>query len=229
MQQILLFILLGLGSGALIAGIALAVVLTYRGSGSINLSTGAIAMLGGYAFWALNAGKLATLPTAVALPLSLLFVLAVGAITEFAVYRPLRNSSPLAKLVSSLGVLLIAQSAMILAFGVTPQPEPGILQPASHIFGAVVPVNRFILTGLVIAAAAGLGRAVQVDPLRARHPGGVGERGRGDASPVAEHHLRHGAVHHHAGQRVGHAERGEQDVRHPRSGPCRSSRHWPPR
>jgi len=156
-QQILLFILLGLGSGALIAGIALAVVLTYRGSGIINLSTGAIAMLGGYAFWALNAGKLATLPTAVALPLSLLFVLAVGAITEFAVYRPLRNSSPLAKLVSSLGVLLIAQSAMILAFGVTPQPEPGIL-PASvvHIFGAVVPVNRFILTGLVIVAAAGL-------------------------------------------------------------------------
>src|SRR6185295_16152803 len=53
--------------------------------------------------------------------------------------------------------LLIAQSAMILAFGVTPQPEPGIL-PTSvvHIFGAVVPVNRFILTGLVIVAAAGL-------------------------------------------------------------------------
>ena len=107
MQQILLFILLGLGSGALIAGIALAVVLTYRGSGIINLSTGAIAMLGGYAFWALNAGKLATLPTAVALPLSLLFVLAVGAVTEFAVYRPLRNASPLAKLVSSLSVLLV--------------------------------------------------------------------------------------------------------------------------
>ena len=158
MQEILLFILLGLGSGALIAGIALAVVLSYRGSGIINLSTGAIAMLGGYAFWALNAGRLATLPTAVALPLSLLFVLAVGAITEFAVYRPLRNSSPLAKLVSSLGVLLIAQSAMILAFGVTPQPEPGILPTnVVHIFGAVVPIDRFILTGIVIVAAAGLG------------------------------------------------------------------------
>ena len=157
MQQILLFILLGLGSGALIAGIALAVVLTYRGSGVINLSTGAVAMLGGYAFWALNTGKLGTLPTAVALPLSLLFVLVVGVITEFAVYRPLRNSAPLAKLVASLGVLLIAQSAMILAFGVTAQPEPGIL-PVNvvHVFGAVVPVDRFILTGLVIAAAAGL-------------------------------------------------------------------------
>src|SRR5947208_16736840 len=114
-------------------------------------------MLGGYAFWALNAGKLTTLPTAVALPLSLLFVLMVGAITEFAVYRPLRNSSPLAKLVSSLGVLLIAQSAMILAFGVTPQPERGIL-PAGvvAIFAAVVPVNRFIVSALVSVSAAGL-------------------------------------------------------------------------
>ncbi len=160
MQQILLFILLGLGSGALIAGIALAVVLTYRGSGIINLSTGAIAMLGGYAFWALNSGKLAALPTGLAVLLALLFVLAVGALTEFAVYRPLRNSAPLAKLVASLGVLLIAQSAMLLAFGVTPQPAASILPTSTvHLLGAVVPVDRFILTGLVIAAAAVLAAA----------------------------------------------------------------------
>ena len=57
MDEILLFIVLGLGSGALIAGISLGVVLTYRGSGIINLSVGAMAMLGGYAFWALTSGK----------------------------------------------------------------------------------------------------------------------------------------------------------------------------
>ena len=157
MEQILLFILLGLGSGALIAGIALGVVLSYRGSGVINLSTGAVAMLGGYAFWALNAGKIASLPTAVALPLALVFVAAFGALTEFAVYRPLRNSAPLAKLVASLGVLLVAQASMLLAFGITPQPAPGILPTNTvHIFGAVVPIDRFILTGIVIVAAAAL-------------------------------------------------------------------------
>ena len=158
MQQILLFILLGLGSGALIAGIALAVVLSYRGSGIINLSTGAIAMLGGYAFFALNGGKLATLPTGIALTLGLLFVLVVGALCEFIVYRPLRNAPPLAKLVSSLGVLLVAQASMLLVFGVTPQPAVGILpQNTVHMLGAVVPIDRFILTGMVIVAAAVLG------------------------------------------------------------------------
>ena len=157
MEEILLFILLGLGSGALIAGIALGVVLSYRGSGVINLSTGAVAMLGGYAFWALNGGEIASLPTAAALPLALVFVAAFGALTEFAVYRPLRNSAPLAKLVASLGVLLVVQASMLLAFGITPQPAPGILPTTIvHIFGAVVPIDRFILTGLVIVAAATL-------------------------------------------------------------------------
>jgi branched-chain amino acid transport system permease protein len=154
-QEILLFVLLGLGSGALIAGIALGVVLTFRGSGIINLSTGGMAMLGGYAYWSLNTGKIASLPAVAALPLSLLFVLAVGAATEFVVYRPLRNSAPLAKLVASLGVLLVAQASMLLAFGITEQPEPGILpQETVRMLGAVVPVDRFILAGIVIAAAA---------------------------------------------------------------------------
>jgi branched-chain amino acid transport system permease protein len=154
-EQILLFILLGLGSGALIAGIALAAVVTYRGSGVINLSTGGVAMLGGYAYWSLNDGKIASLPAGLALPLSLLFVLVVGVVTEFVVYRPLRNSAPLAKLVASLGVLLVFQATMILAFGITGQPEPSILpQNPIHMLGAVIPVDRFILTGMVIAAAA---------------------------------------------------------------------------
>ena len=107
METILLFILLGLGSGALIAGISLGVVATYRGSGFINLSTGAIAMLGGYAFWSLTSGKIASFPYAVALPLALIFVLAVATLLEFVVYRPLRNTSPLARMVASLGVLLV--------------------------------------------------------------------------------------------------------------------------
>ena len=42
MKDIALFILLGLGAGAVLAGIAMAVVVTYSGSGIINLATGAV-------------------------------------------------------------------------------------------------------------------------------------------------------------------------------------------
>ena len=45
--------------GSLIAGIGLAIVVAFRGSGVVNLATGAIAMLGAYVFYDLRtAGKL---------------------------------------------------------------------------------------------------------------------------------------------------------------------------
>jgi len=162
MTQILLFILLGLGPGALIAAISLGVVLTYRGSGVINLATGGVAMVGGYAYWALKTGQVASvqLGTAPALVGSLVIVMLFGVLAELIAFRPLRNASPLAKLVSSLGVLLIAQAMVLLAFGNTPQPEPTILpQNVVHLLGAVIPVDRFILTGIVIAMAAALAAA----------------------------------------------------------------------
>src|SRR5690349_16318734 len=156
MQQLLLFSLLGLGSGALIAGIALGVVLTYRGSGIINLATGGVAMFAGYAFWALTTDLL-HLSTVPALLLSLVLVLAVGAVIELVAFRPLRTAPPLAKLVSSLGVLLVLQASMLLAFGTTAQPEPSVLpQDTVKLLGAVIPVDRFILTGIVIVLAAAL-------------------------------------------------------------------------
>ncbi len=156
MQQVLLYALLGLGSGALIAGIALGVVLTYRGSGIINLATGGFAMLAGYAFWAIRIDLLHW-STGPALIASLVVVLAAGAATELVAFRPLRTASPLAKLVSSLGVLLVLQASMLLAFGSSEQPEPNVLpQNIVHLLGAVIPIDRFIITGIVIVLSAAL-------------------------------------------------------------------------
>jgi branched-chain amino acid transport system permease protein len=155
-QQVLLYALLGLGSGALIAGIALGVVLTYRGSGIINLATGGFAMLAGYAFWAIRIDLLHW-STGPALVASLVVVLAAGAATELIAFRPLRTASPLAKLVSSLGVLLVLQASMLLAFGSSEQPEPNVLpQNTVAMLGAVIPIDRFIITGIVIVLTAAL-------------------------------------------------------------------------
>jgi branched-chain amino acid transport system permease protein len=158
MRDILLFALLGLGSGALIAGIALAIVLTYRGSGIINLATGGVAMLAGYSFWSLKTGEYGTeFATAPALAITFVVTLAVGVAIELIAFRPLRNAAPLAKLVSSLGVLLVAQASMLLAFGTTQKPQPSILPSDTvTVFDVNVPVDRFILAGTVIGIAVAL-------------------------------------------------------------------------
>jgi branched-chain amino acid transport system permease protein len=161
-ELIALYVLLGLGDGALIAAIALGVVATYRGSGIVNVSVGAVAMLAGYSFWSLTDGEFASLPMVPALIVSLLFVLVVGALIELLAFRPLRTASPLAKLVSSLAVLLIAQASMLLAFGTSPHTSRVLVLPSDPSDNVrlsttvVVPVDRFILAGLVIALAAAL-------------------------------------------------------------------------
>jgi branched-chain amino acid transport system permease protein len=154
-DQLLLFALLGLGTGSLIAGIALGVVLFYRGSGVINLATGAIAMLAGYSFWSLRTGTFgADVPTAPALVITLVVILAFGVLMELLAFRPLQAASPLAKLAASLGVLLSLQAAMLLAFGIASKPQPTVLPgDLVEVLGVSVPVDRFILAGIVVAAA----------------------------------------------------------------------------
>src|SRR6186997_2389178 len=152
MKETFLFLLLGLGTGATIAAIALGIVITYRGSGFINLAAGAIAMLAGFSFWALRTGELGfTVGTPLAIALTYVFVVLVTVVIELAVYRPLRTAAPLAKLVASLGVLLTAQAAMLLAFGTSQHPQPTIIPiRVIRMLDAAVPLSAFVLSGMVV-------------------------------------------------------------------------------
>src|SRR5262245_58029281 len=157
LEQILLFAFLGLGTGALIAGIALGVVLFYRGSGVINLATGAIAMFAGYPFWSLRTGIFGPdFPTPAALVITFAVIVVFGVLMELLAFRPLQAASPLAKLAASLGILLTLQAAMLLSFGTSSKPQPPVLPSGRvvEIFGGTVPLDRFLLAGIVVVVAA---------------------------------------------------------------------------
>src|SRR3954449_545030 len=153
MDQIVLFALLGLGTGALIAGIGLGVVLTYRGSGVINVATGAEAMAAGYAFYSLRTVT-GTLP---ALLGTLAFTVLLGVAIELLAFRPLRTASPLARLVASLGVLLTLQASATLIYGTGAKPAPSVLpHDVVRVTGVAIPADRFWLTGIVVVVTIGL-------------------------------------------------------------------------
>jgi branched-chain amino acid transport system permease protein len=154
-----LFVLLGLGGGAVIAGIAMAVVITYRGAGIINLSTGAVSMVAAYGFWALRTGDLGpAFATAPALAITMAAAILVGVLSELLVFRPLRTSSPLAKLVASLGILLVLQATMLLWFGDAPRPIPSVFPVRIvEVLGNSIPVNRFWMAGVVVLVSLALG------------------------------------------------------------------------
>jgi branched-chain amino acid transport system permease protein len=156
MQNVILYAALGLGAGALISSIALGVVLIYRGSGVINLAVGAIAMIGAYLFWSFKTGYFGfTLSSTPAYVLTLACMAGFGVLIELAIFTPLRNTAPLAKLAASLGLLLVLQAGAIVVFGDEQKSAPSILPSGTvTVFGRVVPEDRFWLAGIVIVVAA---------------------------------------------------------------------------
>jgi branched-chain amino acid transport system permease protein len=152
-NEIILFALLGLGTGAVTAGLAISVVVTFRGSGIINLAAGAVAMVAAYAFWAFDSGFFhVTLGTVPAVIVTVAVAVAVGVLSEFLVFRPLRTSSPLAKLIASLGILLTLQATVLLWFGTAARQVPNLLPRDSvELFDVQIPVNRFWMAGIVVA------------------------------------------------------------------------------
>jgi branched-chain amino acid transport system permease protein len=156
MQNLLLFSLLGLASGAMIASIALGVVLSWRASGTINIAAGAVVMVAGYLFWCLRTGHFGpALTTAPALIITLVLMAVLAVVVELVAVRPLRSASPLARLVASVGVLLLMQALVQLVFGTAPLDSPRVLTgQVVHVFGVTVPVAQFILAGVVVALTA---------------------------------------------------------------------------
>ncbi len=183
MRDVLLFAALGLGAGALIASIALGVVLIYRGSGVINVATGAIAMLAAYIFWALRTDYLGfQLSTAPAFVVTLACMAAFGVLIELTIFRPLRNTAPLAKLAASLGLLLVLESGMIVIFGNSLKSAPSVLPSDTvTIFDRVVPSRPLPARRDRDRRGSGAGGPLPLDAVRAVDTGRVGERGLGHA------------------------------------------------
>ena len=141
MNDIAVFLLMGLGVGALYSMLATGLVIVYRGSGVVNFAQGAFAMYGALTFDEARRNGYLQLPTVDFLPTNTLnvpisirladdgvsipvaFVIAVamavliGLMAHFLVFRPLRSAAPLGKVIGSLGVMLYLQGVAHLNFG----------------------------------------------------------------------------------------------------------------
>jgi branched-chain amino acid transport system permease protein len=185
-------LLLGIGTGALVAAIALAVVLTFRGSGVVNFASGAVAMYAAYVYdslrrtgelvvpplpnplavvegiahtFGVRGVELADWPTFVglgqpksfwpALVITLVVAAAMGLLLHLLVFRPLRYAPPLAKVVASVGVMILLQAIITLRFGGTPRPVQPVLdkQPVELPRGVTIPRDQLELAGIVILLA----------------------------------------------------------------------------
>ncbi|MDQ7905235.1 branched-chain amino acid ABC transporter permease/ATP-binding protein [Phytohabitans sp. ZYX-F-186] len=169
MSEILLFLVLGLGVGAVYAALTLGVVLTYQGTGMINFAAAAMAAVPMYVYEELRHGRL-TLPvpwlpsfdvgetptwSAVAIAVAVAGLL--GALTELAVSRPLRKAPPLAKVVAAVGILLTLQAVVGLKYGTVPLLRSVTLpQGVVELSGVNVAKDRLWLVGITLVLSVAL-------------------------------------------------------------------------
>src|SRR5882757_1130304 len=124
-MDVLRFALLGLATGALYAMVAQGMVLVYRGSGLLNFAQTGMLMVGAYAFFEMH--ERSGWPAALSLVLSVVLCAALGAVIHLVVLRPMRHSSPLARVIATLGVLIVLYSAAVLRYRHDLRSIPSVL------------------------------------------------------------------------------------------------------
>ena len=115
-MEFLITLINGLSLGGVYAMIALGYTMVYGIAKMLNFAHGDIIMVGGYAILVL----LSVNPI-LAIAFSVIFCVALGVVIEKVAYKPLRGASPLAVLITAIGVSYLLQSVAQIIFGVAPK------------------------------------------------------------------------------------------------------------
>ena len=171
-------LLLGLGIGAVIAALAIGIVVTHRASNVINFAHAALGTYLALVYYEFRSTgdivqplllpfvparfHLLDRPTvSSALVITMILAALVGAACYWLIFRPLRTSPPLARIVASLGLMTYLIGVMDLRFppaGAAGLVLDGPLPTDLVEFGGVsVNVDRYLLAGLVVVAALAIG------------------------------------------------------------------------
>ncbi len=142
----------GLSLGSIYALIALGYTMVYGIAKMLNFAHGDIIMVGAYAI--LSTIALTGNP-AVAVVVSIIVCTLLGVLTEKLAYRPLRGASPLAVLITAIGVSYLLQSIAQLIYGAKSQPVSIGNFGSVAIFGTKISVATLItlIVGAVIMVA----------------------------------------------------------------------------
>ncbi len=153
----------------MIASLALGLVLAHRSSGVVNLAHGAMGVYVAFAFFEFRETGDLVLPflglparvhllarptLASALGLAAALAVLLGLIVYALVFRPLRRSPALAKVVASLGLLLYLQEVVRLRFPVSGASvvvrRPVLPEDPVRVLGVIVTENRLLLALLAV-------------------------------------------------------------------------------
>ena len=153
----------GLNLGSIYALIALGYTMVYGIAKMLNFAHGDIIMVGAYSI--IVSAVTLKLPPVVAILIAVVVCAALGVTIEFLAYRPLRQSPPLAVLITAIGVSYLLQNLALLIFGPEQKSTPALFDLPSLTLGGVT-VDGITLLTLGVTAAIMVGLTLFINLTR---------------------------------------------------------------
>ncbi|QTX05985.1 branched-chain amino acid ABC transporter permease [Agromyces archimandritae] len=148
MDRLLFLLATGLARGAVFALFALSLVLIWRAARIVNFAQGAMAVVACYVAFAATA-------LSGSYWVGLAAAIAAGALTGFAVERGVMRfapaSAPLAGVIMAIGLVMVIQSALGIAFGPQARPMPAPFDTRPIVVGGVPVLSPYDLFVLLVA------------------------------------------------------------------------------
>lgn len=118
-MDFLTYVVTGISLGSIYAIIALGYTMVYGIAKMLNFAHGDVIMVGGYASFIMTSNL--GLPPYVSIPIAMVICTVLGVVIERFAYRPLRKATPLAVLITAIGVSYLLQNVALLIFGASPK------------------------------------------------------------------------------------------------------------
>jgi branched-chain amino acid transport system permease protein len=147
MELILSTLINGLSLGGIYAMIALGYTMVYGIAKLLNFAHGDVIMVGAYTifvFMGFGNPLLAVLA-------AVIFCMLLGMLIEKIAYKPLRGASPLAVLITAIGVSYLLQSLAQIVFGSAPKMVTVYEFGAVQILGVTVQVSALVTLAVTVA------------------------------------------------------------------------------
>jgi branched-chain amino acid transport system permease protein len=150
MHTFLIFLIIGLTTGAIYAVAATGLVVTYTTSRVFNFAHGALGMFIAFAYYTFHVSW--HLPTPLALAIALLVLApAMGVFLDVVVMRRLQAASVALRLVVTLALFTVLQGGALLIWGTTLRSLPPLL--GNHSFSPISGLNVTFDQGFTVAVA----------------------------------------------------------------------------
>lgn len=139
----------GIGSGAVYASLALALVLVFRTTGILNFAQGEMALYSTYLVWFFTARSV---PVWIAILLAMAISFVGGAAIERILIRPVEQASPLVLVIVTIGMFLAINSIAQVQFGNDIKLLPRAYPNKTWLPGNVqISSDTLVLVGVLIA------------------------------------------------------------------------------